>query len=187
MAKVSSSDVRPGDTVVYENILYEVINYEHVKPGKGGAFVRLKLRNIKLNTVLDKTLRPTDSMDQVELELKDMQYLYKEGEQYMFMDNVSYEQHGLDNKILGDAVNYLLENEVITVKYHGEEPLGVKLPASVVLKVVETPPAVRGNTVQSATKEAKLETGYTVQVPMFVEEGQKIKVDTRTGKYMERA
>lgn len=184
---ISSNEVRPGMAIMYEGILFEVLQYEHVKPGKGGAFVRLKLRNVKLGTVIDRTLNSGEKLQDAEIEPHDMQYLYKDGDSFVFMNTETYEQTSLPSKLLGDAFNYIKENDIIMVNYHGTEPVGLRLPSTVVLKIVDTPPAVRGDTVNNANKMATLETGHTVQVPMFVETGEMVKVDTRTGKYLERA
>ncbi len=184
---ISSNEVRPGDAIMYEGVLYEVLQYEHVKPGKGGAFVRLKLRNIKLGTVIDRTLNAGEKLEDVEIEPHDMQYLYKEGEAYVFMNTETYEQVQLPKGLLGDAMNYLKENDTIMVNFNGDQPIGIRLPTSVALKIVETAPAVRGDTVNNANKAATLETGAVVQVPMFIETGELVKVDTKTGRYIERA
>jgi elongation factor P len=184
---ISSNEVRPGLAIVYENVLYEVIQYEHVKPGKGGAFVRLKLRNVRLGTVIDRTINSGEKMQDAEIEPHDMQYLYKDGEASVFMNTETFDQVQIPAVILGDAFNYIKENDVLVVNYHGELPVGIKLPSTVALKVVETMPAVKGDTVTNANKAARLETGHSVNVPMFIENGEVVRVDTRTGKYLERA
>jgi elongation factor P len=184
---ISSNEVRPGMALVYEGVLYEVIQYEHVKPGKGGAFVRLKLRNVKLGTVIDRTINSGEKMQDAEIEPHDMQYLYKDGEAFVFMNTETYDQVQIPDVLLGDAFHYIKENDTLVVNYFGEQPVGIKLPSTVALKVVETMPSVKGDTVNNANKAAKLETGYTVNVPMFIAEGEIVRVDTRTGKYLERA
>jgi elongation factor P len=184
---ISSNEVRPGMAIVYEGVLYEVTDYQHVKPGKGGAFVRLKLKSVKDGRVLDRTVNAGEKMQDAEIEPHDMQYLYKDGENYVFMNAETYEQRHIAPVVLGDALNYIKENDTITMNFHGEDPVSIRLPSNVVLLVVDTPPAVRGDTVNNAMKAAKTETGFVVQVPMFVETGTKVKIDTRTGKYLERA
>jgi len=187
MATLGATEARVGVVLVLDGKLAEVTEYNHIKPGKGPAKVRLKVRFLKDGRVVEYTHGINDSFEYTELDLKDMEYLYKEGEGYVFMDKENYEQINLPASLLGDGVNYLLENGPVTVTFNGEEPVGLRLPASVTLKITETSDAVRGNTVNNAYKEAVLETGYSIQVPMFVMEGESIKVDTRTGKYLERA
>jgi elongation factor P len=187
MATIGATEARMGTVLVLEGKLAEVTEYNHIKPGKGPAKVRIKVRYLKDGRVVEYTHGINDSFEYTELELKDMEYLYKEGENYVFMDKVSYEQISLSGALLGEQVNFLMENTPVTVTFNGEEALGVRLPASVTLKITQTSDAVRGNTVNNAFKEATLETGYSIQVPMFVNEGSSIKVDTRTGKYLERA
>ncbi|HXB98593.1 MAG TPA: elongation factor P [bacterium] len=187
MATLGATEARVGTILVLEGKLAEVTEYNHIKPGKGPAKVRLKVRYLKDGRVVEYTHGINDSFEYTELDLKDMEYLYKEGEHYVFMDKENYEQIHLPGSLLGDQVHFLLENGPATVTFNGEEAVGLRLPASVTLKVTQTSEAVRGNTVNNAFKEAVLETGYSVQVPMFVAEGSLIKVDTRSGKYLERA
>jgi elongation factor P len=187
MGNISVTDARVGQVIVVDGNLMEVTEYNHIKPGKGPAKVRWKLKNVRTGSVLDKTVGVNESVDEVELSLADMQYLYKEGEDFVFMNTETFDQVALPAAILEEGKKYLRENDEVTVTFHGEEALGVRLAAAVVLEVVETDPAVKGNTVNAATKDAVLETGLKIQVPMFVEQGGKVKVDTRTGKYLERA
>ena len=187
MATLGATEARVGTVLVLEGKLAEVTEYNHIKPGKGPAKVRLKVRYLKDGRVVEYTHGINDSFEYTELDLKDMEYLYKEGENYVFMDKETYEQIHLPAALLGDQVHFLLENGPATVTFNGDEAVGLRLPASVTLKITQTSDAVRGNTVNNAFKEAVLETGYSVQVPMFVAEGSLIKVDTRTGKYLERA
>jgi elongation factor P len=187
MPTLGATEARVGTILVLEGKLAEVTEYNHIKPGKGPAKVRLKVRYLKDGRVVEYTHGINDSFEYTELDLKDMEYLYKEGENYVFMDKENYEQMHLPGSLLGDQVHFLLENGPATVTFNGEEAVGLRLPASVTLKITRTSDAVRGNTVNNAFKEAVLETGYSVQVPMFVAEGSLIKVDTRTGKYLERA
>ena len=187
MGSISVTDARVGQVIIINGNLMTITEYQHIKPGKGPAKVRWKMKNIKTGAVLDKTVGINETVEEVELTLKDMQYLYKEGDSYVFMDTESYEQVNISAELLVDAMQYLLENDVVTVTFNGEEPVGVRLAAAVTLKIVETDPAVKGNTVQAATKDAILETGLKIQVPMFVEQDTQVRIDTRTGKYLERA
>ena len=187
MGTISVTDGRVGQVLVIDGNLMEVTEYNHIKPGKGPAKVRWKLKNVKTGAVLDKTVGVNESVEEVELELRDMQYLYKEGDGFVFMDVKSYDQVTLPGALLEDAMQYLRENDEVTVTFNGDEAVGVRMASAVILEVTETDPAVKGNTVQAATKDAVLETGLKIQVPMFVEQGGKVKIDTRTGKYLERA
>jgi elongation factor P len=187
MPSLGATDARVGVVLVLEGKLAEVTEYNHIKPGKGPAKVKIKVRYLKDGRVVEYTVGINDSFEYTELDLKDMEYLYKEGEGYVFMDKESYEQINLPASLLGDQVNYLLENGPATVTFNGDEPVGLRMPATVTLKITQTSEAVRGNTVNNAFKEATVETGYSLQVPMFVGEGESIKVDTRSGKYVERA
>lgn len=187
MPTLGATEARVGTVLLIDGKLCEVSEYNHIKPGKGPAKVRIKVRFLKDGRVVEYTHGINDSFEYTELEMKDMEYLYKEGENFIFMDKESYEQIHLPAVLLGDQVNFLLENGPATVTFNGEEAVGLRLPASVTLKITQTSDAIRGNTVNNAFKEAVLETGYSIQVPMFVNEGSMIKVDTRTGKYLERA
>jgi elongation factor P len=187
MPTLGATEARVGTVLVIDGKLCEVTEYNHIKPGKGPAKVRIKVRFLKDGRVVEYTHGINDSFEYTELDMKDMEFLYKEGESYVFMDKESYEQIHLPGALLGEQVNFLLENCPATVTFNGDEPVGLRLPASVTLKITQTSDAVRGNTVNNAFKEAILETGYSIQVPMFVNEGSSIKVDTRTGKYLERA
>lgn len=187
MPSLNSTEARVGVILIIDNKLAEVTEYQHIKPGKGPAKVRIKVKFVKDGRVVEYTVGINDSFEYTELDLKDMQYLYKEGEDFVFMDTTTYDQITLSKALLGDQVNYLLENGMVTVTFNGDEPIGLRMAAAVTLKVTETSTAVRGNTVNNAYKEAKVETGHILQVPMFVEEGEMIRVDTRTGKYLERA
>jgi elongation factor P len=187
MPTLGATEARVGRNIFVDNKLCEVIEYNHIKPGKGPAKVRIRVRFLKDGRVVEYTVGINDSFEYTELDIKDMQYSYMEGENYVFMDVESYEQVTLPKALLGDGVNYLLENTQVAVTFNGTEAVGLRMPAAVTLKVTETSGATKGNTVNNATKEAKVETGYTLQVPMFVGEGEMIRIDTRTGKYMERA
>jgi elongation factor P len=183
---VSTNDLKNGMTLDLEGTLFQVIEFQHVKPGKGGAFVRTKLRNVKTGAVLEKTFNAGVKVGLAIVERKEMQYLYQDGVSFTFMDMGSYEQIPVPSEIVGDMANYLAEGSTATVAMHQGNPIAVELPASVVLAITETQAAVRGDTRTNVMKPATLETGYVVQVPLFVETGERIKVDTRTGQYIER-
>ena len=183
---VSTNDLKRGMTLDLDGTLYQVIEFQHHKPGKGGAVVRTKLRNVKTGAVTDKTFNADEKVGMARVDRSEMQYLYREGADLVFMDNTTYEQHHVPAEAVGDAVNYLVEGMMPVVAMHGDAVLGVELPASVVLRVKDADPGVKGNTASGATKPAILETGLTVQVPLFVEPGDAIKVDTRTGDYLTR-
>ncbi len=184
---VSTNDLRNGMTLDLSEGLYSVIEFQHVKPGKGGAFVRTKLRNVRSGAVIDRTYRADEKLEQAIIDKREMNYLYRDGQHYVFMDNVTYDQMPVESAALGDSVNFLVEGATATLFMYGSEVVGVEMPASVELTIAETEPGVQGDRVQGARKPAKLETGYIVQVPLFVNEGDKVKVDTRTGEYMTRA
>jgi elongation factor P len=186
MGTVLSNDARPGTYLEVDRTLFQVVEYTHVKPGKGGAFIRLRLRNLRQGTVVERTFNSGEKLEVPEVEDKHMQYLYQQGDEYMFMDQDSYEQIALSRATLGDAAKWLKENMNVDILMHAGEALGIEVPTKVELKVVETVPGVRGNTVNNVTKEAVLETGAKVQVPLFVEEGTVVRIDTRTGEYLER-
>ena len=187
MATLGATEARVGTVLVMDGKLCEVTEYNHIKPGKGPAKVKIKVRYLKDGRVVEYTVGINESFEYTELDLKDMEYLYREGEGFVFMDKETYEQVNLAAVLLGDQAHYLLENTPATVTFNGDEPVGIRLPSAVTLKITQTTEAVRGNTVNNAFKEAVLETGYSLQVPMFVKEGEMIRVDTRTGKYLERA
>lgn len=183
---ISTSEFRKGLKLLINGEPYTIVDFQHVKPGKGGAFVRTRVKSLITGNVLDMTFRSGEKLELLELEEKKMQYLYREGKKYHFMDQETYDQLSIDEENLGEAKNYLSEGLVITVSFYKGNPIGVELPNFVDLKVVKTEPGIRGDTQQSATKPATLETGYTLQVPLFVNEGDIVKIDTRTGEYIER-
>ena len=183
---VSTNDFKNGMTLDLEGTLFQIVEFQHVKPGKGGAFVRSKLRNVKTGAVLEKTFNAGVKVGLAIVERKGMQYLYGDGSDFVFMDLASYEQVHVPTGLVGDAGKYLVEGGEAQVALHEGVPIAVDLPASMVLEVKSADPAVKGDTRQGAMKPATLETGVIVQVPLFVEEGEKIKVDTRTGEYIER-
>ncbi len=182
----SLKDLRNGLVIRLDDIVYTVVDCEHVKPGKGGAFARTKIKRVKDGAVLDRTFRSNESIETVRLTDQEMQFLYSEGELLWFMDNETFDQHQLPEAMLGENVKYLKEGENVIIKMDGATPLAVELPTFVELQIVETDPGLRGDTVSGGTKPAKLETGAVVNVPLFVKNETTIKVDTRTGKYVER-
>lgn len=182
----STSDFRNGLKLLIDGVPFEITYFQHVKPGKGGAFVRTKLRNLKVGTIVEKTFRAGEKFEVPDMEDVTMQFLYAD-DMFHFMNSASYEQIAVPRDVVGDTALYLKENTEVRVLLFNGEVLSIELPASVVLKISRCDPGVRGDTVSNATKPATLETGATVQVPLFVNEGENIKVDTRTGAYLERA
>ena len=183
---VSTNDLKNGMTLELDGILFQVIEFQHVKPGKGGAFVRTKLRNVKSGAIAEKTFNAGVKVGLAIVERKDMQYLYGDGIDFVFMDLETYDQIHVPPEIMGDSAHYLIEGGMAQVSMHEGVPIGLDLPASMVLAITRTDPGVKGDTRTGGYKPATLETGVVVQVPLFVEEGEKIKVDTRTGEYIER-
>lgn len=184
---IAAGDVRKGTKVLYKNEPYMVIDFQWTKPGKGGAYIKTRMKNMITGLIHEDTFRASEKLPQPDLQYRDMQYLYKDGELYQFLDQESYEQVGFNKKQLEDALPYLKEEIIYTVLFFSERPIAVTPPLFVELKVTETPPGVRGDTAQGgATKPATLETGHVVQVPLFVNEADTIKVDTRDGSYIER-
>ena len=184
---VSTNDLKNGMSLDLPEGLFTVVEFQHVKPGKGGAFVRTKLKNVRTGAVIERTYRADEKLEQAIVDKREMQYLYRDGEQYVFMDNVSYDQMHVDPSSLGDAPKYLKEGDSAVLQMYKNEIVGVDMPASVELTVAETEPGVQGDRVSGARKPATLETGHTVQVPLFVNTGDRIKVDTRSGEYITRA
>lgn len=182
----STADFRNGMALVIEGNLFYLVEFQHVKPGKGGAFVRTKLKNVKTGAVIDRTYRSGESITEVRLERRKMQYLYNDGNVFNFMDTQTFEQMELSEMMVHDIKLYLKENTEVQVLMNGEEVIGVEIPLFVELAVVQTDPGFKGDTASSATKPATLETGLIIQVPLFINEGNVLKVDTRTGKYLER-
>ena len=183
---VSTNDLKNGMTLELDGMLFQVVEFQHVKPGKGGAFVRTKLRNIKTGGVVERTFNAGVKVGLAIVERKDMQYLYRDGESLTFMDMSSYEQIPVPAELVGEGANWLSEGSTAQVAMHQGTPIGIELPPSVTLAITKTQPAVKGDTKTNAMKPAVLETGAEIQVPMFVEEGERVKVDTRSGAYMER-
>ncbi len=184
---ISAGDFRNGVTFDMDGNVVQIIEFQHVKPGKGAAFVRTKIRNVISGAVTERTFNPTDKYPTAFVERRDMQYLYKDGDLYYFMDNETYENIPINADKLGDSFKFVKENTDVKVLSYKGSVFGVEPPFFVVLKIVETDPGFKGDTATNATKPAILETGAEVKVPLFIEEGDSIKVDTRTGDYMERA
>ena len=184
---ISVNDLKTGLTLQLDNGLWSVVEFLHVKPGKGAAFVRSKLKNVETGQVVEKTFRAGEKVAKAMLDRREMQYLYKEGKEYVMMDNETYEQLQLTEEQIGDGIKYLKENMIVQVLMHDSRIIGVDLPAHVILEVTDTPPSEKGNTAQGGTKPATLETGAVVNVPFFISNGDKIRVDTRTNEYLDRA
>lgn len=184
---ISSSDFRTGLTIEIDNGVWQIIDFQHVKPGKGAAFVRTKIKNVQTGAVIERTFNPNEKLAAAHVETKQMQYLYEVDNMYTFMDNETFEQIELTKEQLGDNLNFLKENMDINIQSFKGNIIGIQLPNSVTLQVVECEPSVKGDTATGATKMAKVETGYEVRVPLFVNEGDVLRIDTRTGNYIERA
>ena len=179
--------MRPGQTLELDGGLYTILNYQHVKPGKGQAFVKTKLKNVKSGAVTDRTFRADEKVNLAVLDRREMQYLYPDDAGLVFMDNETYEQVHIDPELLGDSRRFLSDGTVCLVPTYEGTPIGAELPVSLVLEVTETEPGHKGDRVSGALKPATVETGAVVQVPLFIETGERIKVDTRSGTYMSRA
>ena len=186
MPAISTNDLRNGITLNLDNALFTVVEFQHVKPGKGGAFVRTRLRNLRTGNMLDRTFNAGIKVEQAILEKRDMQFLYKDGEDYVFMDTETYDQVNIKPVALGDAADYLIENAVAIIATHDGEIVSVEIPAAVELEITVTEPGVQGDRVSGARKPATLQTGKVIQVPLFINQGDKVKVDTRTGDYITR-
>ncbi len=182
----STADFRNGMTIVVDGDLYSIVEFLHVKPGKGGAFVRTKLKGLRTGRVIDRTFRAGEKVEQARIDRRKMQYLYRSGEQLYFMDTSSYEQIPLSVEQVGDAVSFLAENIEVQVLFHGNEVIGLEMPIFVELRIKQTDPGLRGDTASGGSKPATLESGAVVQVPFFIEIDDRIKVDTRKGIYVER-
>ena len=183
---ISTNDFHTGLTIELEGDIYTVVDFQHVKPGKGSAFVRSRLKNIRSGAVVEKTFRAGEKVPRALIERKEMEYLYNTGEEYIFMDTESYEQISLSLSQVEDNIKYLRENARLQVLFYKEKIIGVELPHFVELKVAETEPGFKGDTAAGGSKPAKLETGLVVQVPFFISEGDILKIDTRSGTYIER-
>lgn len=184
---ISVNDFRTGVTIELDGAVFAVVDFQHVKPGKGAAFVRAKIKNVKTGAVLERTFNAGEKVPRARVESRQMQYLYETDGVYTFMDNETFEQAELSSAQLGDALKFLKENMTISIQFYQGAVMGVELPYSVELKVIETEPGIKGDTASGGTKPAKLETGHIVRVPFFINEGDVLRVDTRTGDYIERA
>lgn len=182
----TSNDIKNGSVLNLDGNLWTVIEFQHVKPGKGGAFVRTKLKNVRSGKVVDRTFNAGTKIDFATVDRRDFQYLYRDGDGFVFMDTTDYDQVTVPADIVGDAANYMLENQQVQVGLYEGEPLYVELPASVVLEVTYTEPGLQGDRSSAGTKPATLETGHEIQVPLFLEQGTRVKVDTRDGSYLGR-
>ena len=184
--QVYTNQFKNGMHIELDSGVWRIVEFQHVKPGKGGAFVRTKLKNVRSGAVLDRTYRADEKLEQAIIDKREMQYLYRDGQQYVFMDNTTYDQLHVDDTALGDATKYLKEGDSAVLQMYKNDIVGVDLPAAVELSITETEPGMQGDRVSGARKPATLETGITVQVPLFVNPGDRIKVDTRTGEYLTR-
>ena len=184
---VVAGDFKNGVTFEMDGSVYQVIEFQHVKPGKGAAFVRTTLKSVTGGGVIERTFRPTEKVDRAIIERKDMEYLYNDGVLYYFMDPDTYEQIGLNEEQLGDALKFVKENEKVKIMSHNGNIFGIEPPQFVELEVTHTEPGAKGNTATNVLKPAEVETGATVQVPLFINIGDKIKIDTRSGEYLSRA
>ncbi len=183
---ISAGDFRNGITIEYEGNVYQIMEFQHVKPGKGAAFVRTKLKNVINGGVVEKTFRPTEKCPQARIDRKDMQYLYADGDLYNFMDTETYDQVALNGDTVGDALKFVKENEMVKVCSYNGNVFAIEPPLFVELEITDTEPGFKGDTATGATKPAIVETGAKVMVPLFVNQGEVIKIDTRTGEYLSR-
>jgi elongation factor P len=184
---ISTNDFKTGVTVEIDGDAWQVVEFQHVKPGKGAAFVRAKMRNLCTGAVVERTFNAAERLPNAEVVRREMQYLYASDDMYVFMDNETYEQIELNKDQLGNAINFLKENMNVKINSFNDRILGVELPNTVELKVVETEPGIKGDTATGGSKNATLDTGYVVKVPLFINEGDVLRIDTRTGEYIERA
>ena len=183
---VSTNDIRPGQSILVDNTLYLILEYQHVKPGKGKAFVKTKLKNLSSGGVLDKTFRADEDVQQAFIDKQMFQFLYKDGENFIFMNNDTYEQLSLSPSIVEDKYLFLTSNQEVTIQMYNDTPIDLVLPPTVSLRVSKAEPAVKGDTVSSSTKSITCETGLVLNVPMFIEQDEMIKVDTKNSSYMTR-
>ena len=187
MATITAGDFRNGVTIEYDGKICQVIEFQHVKPGKGAAFVRTKLKNIVNGGVIENSFRPTEKFETAHIDRKNMQYLYKDGDLYNFMDNETYDQIALGADVVGDSLKFVKENENVKVVSHDGNVFAIEPEINVTLEVTECEPGIKGNTATGATKPCTVETGAMINVPLFVNQGDHIVIDTRTGEYMSRA
>jgi elongation factor P len=182
----TTNDIKNGSVLNIDGQLWNVVEFQHIKPGKGGAFVRTKMKNVRTGKSVDRTFNAGTKIDFATVDRRDYQYLYNDGTSFVFMDQTDYDQLSVSPEIVGDAANFMLENQQVQIALHEGEPLYVELPASVILEVTYTEPGLQGDRSSAGTKPATVETGYEIQVPLFLETGTKVKVDTRTGDYLGR-
>ena len=183
---ISASEFRNGATLAVDGDIYVVLEFQHVKPGKGAAFVRTKLKNLRSGGIIERTFRPTEKMPRAHIDRKDLQYLYKDGDLYYFMDTESFEQTAINVSDIGDALKFVKENEMVKILSHEGSVFGIEPPTFVVLTITDTEPGYKGDTATGATKPAVVETGAVINVPLFLSIGESIKIDTRTGEYLGR-
>ena len=183
----STADIRNGAVILHKNKRMKVIEFQHVKPGKGGAFVRTKLKDIQSGKIIDETFNAGHKLEFIRVEAKSMQFLYVDSENHIFMDNETFEQINVITKSIGNKKNFLTAGAVVDLLFDEDEVLDVRLPSHVILEVLNTEPGFKGNTATGANKPATLETGYVLNVPLFIDEGDKLRIDTRTGEYVERS
>jgi elongation factor P len=183
---ISASEFRNGATLEIDGELFVVLEFQHVKPGKGAAFVRTKLKNLKTGGIVERTFRPTEKMPRAHIDRKDLQYLYHDGDLYYFMDTESFEQTAVNAADIGDALKFVKENEMVKILSHDGNVFGIEPPTFVELEIIETEPGFKGDTATGATKPATVETGAQINVPLFLSVGERIKIDTRTGEYLGR-
>ena len=183
----TTADIRNGAVILHKTKRMKVVEFQHVKPGKGGAFVRTKLKDIQSGKIIDETFNSGHKLEFIRVEAKGMQFLYVDNNSYVFMDNETYDQLNVSSDSVGDGKNFLTAGINVDLLFDGNEVLDVRLPSHVVLEVTDTEPGFKGNTATGATKPATLETGYTLNVPLFINEGEKLRIDTRTGDYVERS
>lgn len=186
MSKITTADFQKGMFIEFKGEPHQIVEFQHVNPGKGSAFIRTRVKSLKNGRVQEFTYKSGESVEQLDINTREMQYLYKEVEKYVFMDNETYEQFSVSATILGSYADFLKENEIYQLLVYGEDVIGIRFPKKVRLKVIETEEGARGNTVSGATKPAKLETGVTVQVPLFIKEGDVVGVDPETSAYVDR-
>jgi elongation factor P len=187
MPAITTNDIKNGMTLELDGGLFQIVEFQHVKPGKGHAFVRTTLKNVRTGAVVDRTFRAGEKVERAVIDKREMQFLYRDAGDYVFMDNTSYDQISVSPDQLGTAANYVVDGSTAILNMYGDEVVGTELPASVELAIAETEPGVQGDRVSGARKPATLETGLVVQVPLFVNPGDRIKVDTRSGEYLTRA
>ena len=183
----NTADIKNGAVILHKNKRMKVVEFQHVKPGKGGAFVRTKLKDIQSGKIIDETFNAGHKLEFIRVEAKSMQFLYVDGENHIFMDNETFEQINVVTKSIGNKKNFLTAGAVVDLLFDEDEVLDVRLPSHVILEVLNTEPGFKGNTATGANKPATLETGYVLNVPLFIDEGDKLRIDTRTGEYVERS